>query len=363
MSKDVVSRVLFVTRAKNNQAGGMERLSHELIKAITHTNLAVDVIAHYGRRYTAPLFVITCLPRVWRQAKKADVVHIGDPLLALVGWVVKKFLHKPVVMTVHGLDVTYPHPLYQLYLQIFLPSADQYIAISRHVKSLLRRRGLGQRVTVIPPGITDKLYNPHYTRQDLSHVLGSNLANKVVLLTTGRLVPRKGHAWFITHVLPTLPSHVVYVIAGEGQEKDHIIRVSKRAGLHERVHVLGRVTDEALAILTNTSDAFVQPNIAIEGDTEGFGLVLLEAAICARPVFAANLEGIPDAITPGKNGVLLPSGNKQAWIVALEKFIATPHQHVPTGMEARQYTYNYFAWQKIVEQYRTVFSTVTMPVS
>ncbi|MDR1601380.1 MAG: glycosyltransferase [Tannerella sp.] len=53
-------------------------------------------------------------------------------------------------------------------------------------------------------------------------------------------------------------------------------------------------------------DAFLMPNIPVEGDMEGFGLVCLEASACGTLVFAADIDGIPDAVRNGKNGFLLP---------------------------------------------------------
>ena len=73
--------------------------------------------------------------------------------------------------------------------------------------------------------------------------------------------------------------------------------------------MLGYVTDETRDILFNTCDVFVQPNIKVAGDMEGFGISVIEAASCEIPVIASNIEGLKDAIKDGQNGFLVESGN------------------------------------------------------
>jgi hypothetical protein len=98
----------------------MERFSYDLIQAAAkHPGLSIKSIYHRGSRLASPLFAIFVIPRVLRQARRFDVIHLGDPMLSLAGWLVKKILHKRVAVTVHGLDITYPNWLYQRYLRLF----------------------------------------------------------------------------------------------------------------------------------------------------------------------------------------------------------------------------------------------------
>lgn len=355
-------RVLFVTRAKGTHGGGMERLNEEMINAMVGAGVRAKVVAHLGPRMLAPLFILSSLPRVLKAARRVDVVHLGDPLLAVVGWVIKKILHKRVVMTVHGLDILYPSFWYQLYLGLFLSSVDTFLAISHYVAALLRDRGLGHKTTILPPGITDYLYQPHYTRKNLEQLLQCSLKGKKVIFTSGRLIPRKGHAWFISHVLSRLPPSTIYVIAGAGPERQHILEAAKTGNMISQLYVLGRIPAASLAVLSNTADAFVQPNISVAHDGEGFGLVLLEAALCQCPVFAAQLEGIPEAIAMGKNGILLPSGDASAWIACLTRFLENPEAHAPSGAQARAYTLSHYAWDRVVHTYIKVFTTAALKI-
>lgn len=328
-------RILFLTRAYGQRAGGMERLSFELIQNVSkQPEVSAITIAHTGPRSTAPFFNLLALPKALAAARQADVIHLGDPILSFLGWLLKKFTGKPIAVTVHGLDITYPNPFYQLYLQLFFRNFDTYLPISKYVASILKNHNIQGKIEVINPGIADRFYDPSITRDQLGKLLNHNIANKKILFTSGRLVKRKGHEWFIREVLPRLPENVLYVIAGNGPERQHLSSSEERSAAG-RVRLLGKVTDDQLKILYNTIDAFIMPNIPVENDVEGFGLVLLEAALCNRPVFAASLDGIPDAIHSGKNGTLLQPQTTEAWIKALTE--SEPR-------ESRQYTLAHFSW-------------------
>lgn len=362
-------RILYITRAyslspglpaeaSRAKVGGMERLSYELARELQRVpDTEVDLIAHTGSRRTSPLFIVTCLPRAIRLARRADFILLGDPLLSFAGWVLNKIFTKPIAVIVHGLDISYRNALYQAYLRLFFSAFQLYLPISHHVNTLLDQKGITGNRAVVTPGIHDYFYDSSINRNQLAQLLQTTnyklKTNDIVLLTVGRLVERKGHAWFIGQVMPHLPSIVQYVIAGAGPQEAAIRRTAAAHKLSSRVHLLGRVSDKQLIILYNTVDAYVQPNIPIENDVEGFGLVLLEAALCNRPVFAANLEGIPAAIQHGQNGLLLPPQDAQAWINALRRLMDGT---LPLPDNPRQFSLEKYAWPAAAGRYRAALT-------
>lgn len=348
--------ILFITRAHGEHAGGMERLSFELAQALKNEpGVHVQVLAYHGPRLLSPIFNFFVVPRALQAARTADAVHLGDPVLSFTGWFIKKITKKPVVMTVHGLDILHPNFFYQMYLRLFLKSADFYFPISSHVEKILQQKHPRAKSAVLTPAVNDNNYDSSLTRAQLADLLKRDITAQKVLFTNGRLVKRKGHAWFIQKVLPHLPANTLYVIAGDGPERGSLKAGAASAGLKDRVLMLGRVKDADLRLLYNTVDAFIMPNIQVEGDVEGFGLVLLEAALCNRPVFAANLEGIPDAIESGRNGQLLPSGSAQIWINKLTDFLSA--SSLP-AVSARQFTLEKYNWQKQAAIYRDILKSV-----
>ena len=139
---------------------------------------------------------------------------------------------------------------------------------------------------------------------------------KVILLTVGRLIKRKGHAWFIENVFGKLPDHYIYMIAGLGPEQEQVEKIIRKFNLTDRVHLLGYISEEEKNCLYQISDLFIMPNISVEGDQEGFGIVALEAGSHGLPVIATDLEGIRDAIIEGKTGRLIKEKDVQAFLAA-----------------------------------------------
>jgi phosphatidylinositol alpha-1,6-mannosyltransferase len=71
-------------------------------------------------------------------------------------------------------------------------------------------------------------------------------------------------------------------------------------------------------------DLFVQPNIQVSGDMEGFGLTTIEAAMRGTPVVAADIEGIKDAVVAGRTGILIESAKPQLWRDGLKDLVSAP---------------------------------------
>jgi len=349
---DKKTRVLFLSRAYRPDAGGMERLSYELINNLRkQPQLEAMVVGFGGARRWFPLYFTIMMPWIIWQARRADIVHLGDPLLADIGWLLQRVFRVKVAVTVHGLDVSFPHPLFRAYQRIFFSNFDLYLPISAHAAVLLEPWRVTGVVRVINPGVSDRFYDPTITRDALSDLLKLPTAEKTVLLTVGRLVRRKGHTWFIQNVLPRLSTSVLYVIAGMGEELERISEAAVSAGVADQVRMLGRVTEADLKILYNTVDTFIQPNITVSGDAEGFGLVMLEAALCGTSVIASEIDGIPDAIQNGKNGQLLPAGAADAWVSTLSSSLQLIS-------DQRAYSLEQFGWTRVTESYASALRSM-----
>ncbi|WP_157749487.1 glycosyltransferase family 4 protein [Jatrophihabitans sp. GAS493] len=265
--------------------------------------------------------------------REVGLVLTGDALMyALASPLLRLFRirHDTMIM---GLDVTYDNRLYRALVHPQLRRAEHVVAISAATAAQARRFGVrADHITVLRLGMvvpSVSAADRAVARETLHVRLGLSSSDQVVL-TLGRLVRRKGAAWFVSAVLPSLPPSVHYVLAGDGPEAERIADSAAAAGVADRVHLLGRVDDDEREQLMCGADLFVQPNVAVPGDMEGFGLVTIEAAMRATPVVAADLEGISDAVVADETGVLLPSADADRWIGELTGLLADP-----TGLAER----------------------------
>jgi phosphatidylinositol alpha-1,6-mannosyltransferase len=178
-------------------------------------------------------------------------------------------------------------------------------------------------------------------------MVGIPLDKKTVLVTVGRLVPRKGVAWLVEKVMPHLDTSYVYLIAGDGPDFQRIQALLERHQIRDRVCLLGRVSDEERNVIYNASDVFIMPNISISDDVEGFGIVAIEAGSCGLPVIASNIQGIKDAVIEGKTGYLVEEGDIEGFLVKI-KNMGLKKENV------RSIVNSTFDWKQIYKRYRNV---------
>jgi glycosyltransferase involved in cell wall biosynthesis len=347
-------RVLFVTRKYPPRIGGMESLSYALTTGFPEPK---TIIALRRSQKHLIWFLPYVIVRVALLAPRYDVIHLGDALLSVAGFVPRVVFRRKVAISVHGLDLTFPRWIYQAYLKLFL-RAQGFIANSESTQRLAEARGLSP-VQTITIGVPSR-YFAISPASNADPELEQKRAGRVVLLTVGRLVKRKGAAWFVRNVLPQLPG-VLYLVVGVGPDRDEILRAANETGTAERVWLVGSVSNERLLQLLSASDVFVMPNIEVPGDIEGFGIVAVEAAASGLPVVAARLEGIPDAIADGANGCLVPSGDTAAFVTALSRLIDDAAERRKQGERGRIYTEEHNSWPRIILRYLDLFQKLGAP--
>jgi glycosyltransferase involved in cell wall biosynthesis len=257
------------------------------------------------------------LTRIWHviRTDRPDVVLLGDAFMNAIASPMLRVLRIPHATMVMGLDVTFDSNVYRKFVVRHLRAAPLIIAHSRATAAAVRAAGVSEdRMRVLTLAVeAPEVQAPRpEARAALVRDLGLE-PDPTVLLTVGRLVRRKGVAWFVDQVLPRVGGNWVYLVAGEGPARARIEAAVRRHGLADRVRLLGLVTDETRETLFRGADLFVQPNIKVYGDMEGFGLVNVESAVRDTPVLAARLEGIQDAVTDGETGWLVPSEDADEW--------------------------------------------------
>jgi len=345
-------KILFISRAFPPVTGGIENQNYELSQWLAKIS-ETKTIANTRGKFFLPLFLPYALIKALFLFRRYDAVLLGDGVLGIIGWKLKLFYNKPVISIVHGLDLTYRNFIYQkLWVGFFLKKMDRLIAVGNETVRVAIGKGIvPKKIVFIPNGVDIEKFYKSVERRNLEKFLGINLEGKKVLLTSGRLARRKGVAWFVAEVMPHLDKNIFYVVAGDGPDKENIGKAVEKSGLAERVKMLGYVKDVDRDLLFNTCDIFVQPNIRVAGDMEGFGISVIEAASCQIPVIASRLEGLQDAIKDGQNGFLVESGNAGAWVAKISELLSDDAFRKDFGEKARQYVIENYSWDKISRLY------------
>ena len=350
-------RIVFVTRKFPPSHGGMETAAYELSAALASQTDTEIVAFGWGRRW-APLAIPLLFVRGWARTvrRRGEVIVMQDGVLAPTGVLLGRFTGRPVVVIVHGLEITHPARLHQRLMRWSLPRVDRLIAVSENTRVLIEEHYPGTEPMVVRNGVTDSFGSARRREEDrrllarLAGLDGLRLEAAMLLVTVGRLVPRKGVAWFVDQVMPLLRAgpgpDVVYLVIGTGAERDRIETVVAARGLGDAVRLLGEVSPDELRSAYTAADLFVMPNLAIPGDIEGFGLVAVEASSTGTAVVAAAADGIPEAVRPSGNGVLVPPGDAAAFAQAIRAAQDAPADR----KRVRAFTLAEFSWTAAAER-------------
>lgn len=320
---------MFVTRKFPPSVGGMETLAEGLWRSLSAADGRSVLVAHGGsnRRLAAwyPAALLRLAGLLLR--RRVGAVLAGDALTYALAAPLARLAGAGHATMVMGLDVTWPNRCYQRLIRPALRTAPAVIAISAATARAATAAGVPEdRIHVLRLGVAaPEATTGPATRAALIDRLGLG-EDPFVLVTLGRLVRRKGVAWFVEAVLPRLADRVHYVVGGSGPEDREIRARATAAGVSARVHLLGRVDDRLREELLGGGDVFVQPNIAVAGDMEGFGLVTVEAAVRGALVVASALEGVVDAVIDGRTGILVPPGDPDRWVETLAGLEGDPER-------------------------------------
>ncbi len=252
---------------------------------------------------------------VWAIARIARAEAIGTVCIGELvagGWLVGfcRRLGLRTVIYVHGeeVSITDSYDPDGARRRVALLRADAVVAVSRFARdAVVRLMGDGAgKVALIPNGVDLSRFSPRPRRADL--VARYGLGGRRVLLTVGRLSERKGMDRVI-EALPRLRAalpDLVYLMVGEGPFRPVLEALAAAQGVTDAVIFAGAVPPDELVDHYALADAFIMANRTLEnGDTEGFGLVFLEANACAVPVIAGSAGGSVDAVTDGVNGLVV----------------------------------------------------------
>jgi glycosyltransferase involved in cell wall biosynthesis len=146
------------------------------------------------------------------------------------------------------------------------------------------------------------------------------------------------------------------LIVGTGPEREALILDAQELGLRDRVELVGTVPTRDLPSYYLSADVFVLPSITLKGKTEGLGVVLLEAMASGCPVIGSNVGGIPDIITDGENGFLVPEQNPGAMADKIIQIFSDANLREKFRENAYERIGESFTWDKIGKCFSEVYS-------
>src|SRR2546429_4998362 len=243
-------------------------------------------------------------------------------------------------------------PFFRGFLKWAARRSDQVVAFSSYTAAEVREL-VQVPIEVIP--YTTSLPAP----TSVPHAGRRSAGAPLQVLFLGRLVERKGVSHLVDAVslLPLAGVDVRLVIVGDGPERARIEARIREKRLDGRVAVRGKVSDAELQAAYAAADAFVLPAVVDRrGDTEGLGVVLLEAMNHRVPVIASAIGGITDIVEDGVSGLLVPPGDATALAAALGRLARAPDLAAGLGEAGYRRLRERFSWDAITRRSLEVYA-------
>ena len=176
--------------------------------------------------------------------------------------------------------------------------------------------------------------------------------DRKVIYTVGRLDERKGHD-LVIQAMPAIidkVSEVIYLIGGKGPHLPKLQSLVEELHLQDYVRFCGFIEDKDICAFHHCGDIFVMPNRILEdGDTEGFGIVFLEAAAAGNPAIGGKAGGAVDAVVDGKTGFLVNPYVNDEFVEKTVFLLTSSGQAIAMGTQGRERVKNSFRWPKLAD--------------
>ena len=309
-------------------------------------SLVADEQVRKGIYLLAPLVALSLRRALGERllAKRYDVVHAHwlVPNAAMIADQVRAS-RTPFTISLHGSDVFLAEKLGLAKEMAFraLRAAGAVTACS----SDLRQRALAlgarpERTRTVPYGVDVSDFSPGRPDRSIRDRLGVP-ERAIFVLAFGRLVEKKGFRYLIEAA--TQVPGIQVVVAGQGDLGRELAGLARERGAP--VSMAGALDRGALAAALAVADIVVVPSVVDRaGNLDGLPNALLEALAAGRAVVASRLAGIPEVVTDGENGLLVPEKDAPALAAALTRLAREPWLRERLGRAARRHAEAHLSW-------------------
>ncbi|MBO06271.1 MAG: hypothetical protein CMI58_04465 [Parcubacteria group bacterium] len=312
-------------------------------------------------RLQIPFLTIFELISVLRLLKKEDIDIIHAHWIipqGFLAYVANKLTKKQYVVTAHAGDV-FPlkNNIFKKLAKATLKNSSYCTVNSSYTKKAVNNIGKTIRIGVIPMGVNLKYFNI----KNKSDFLKRNFKAKHIILFVGRLAEKKGLEYLIKAMPEVIRKfrNTKLLVIGKGPAENKLKQLTKKLDPDRKIIFLGKMSNEQLPKYYASSDIFVGPSITTKsGDTEGLGIVFLEAISSGIPVIGTNVGGIPDIIKNNKTGLLVEQKNPKELSKAIIKMISDNKLRKKLQYNAYQHIKELYNWKNIGKRFTKVFKSI-----
>ncbi len=216
------------------------------------------------------------------------------------------------------------------------------------------------RVVELANGVDIHRFNPALSGDSVRRDYGLAADDTVVLFVGGLDTPHyfKGVDVLLRSIGRIEDRRVKLMIVGDGDLRPRYEALAQELQISDRVVFCGHVPDETLPLHYAAADLSVLPSTT---RGEAFGIVLLEAMACGKPVIASALPGVRSVVDHERNGLLTPPGDSEALTGSISVLADLPEMRARMGEQGRQKVVERYDWARIAEQLERIYAEVLTP--
>ncbi|MDK2877375.1 MAG: hypothetical protein PWR06_91 [Thermoanaerobacteraceae bacterium] len=308
--------------------------------------------------------------------EKVNIIHAHGMACAVMGTVAGILAATPVIITtIHNFPAIkgtgIKQRLSNLLSGFLLKFNRRVIVVSRNLGDFISTLWNihRDRVQVIYNGVDVEEIQKGSDRSPVAvSELHNSAATSLIILNISRLIPSKGVDVFLKAAAilignnsgegistdesrgnpPVLSDKPLFFIAGDGPQMPELKKMARNLGIEKNVRFLGFRKD--IYNLIGLSDMVV-----LSSRNEGLGISILEALALKKPVIASNVGGIPEIITHGRTGQLVPPDDPEALADAMLYLIKNPEEGKKMALEGYKILIEKYSREIMLKELQDLF--------
>jgi phosphatidylinositol alpha-1,6-mannosyltransferase len=271
----------------------------------------------------------------------------------------------PCVAVGHGTEFGVPGSVAHRLTRWSIRRTTAVICVSEYTRKFMHAAGFRPRVAhVISNGGDPQRFRVLAAHEVEAFRSSLGLDGAKLILTVGNVTERKGQE-VVIRALPHINAAIGdthYLMAGLPTQEKKLQGVARDMGVADRVHFLGRVDDETLVRLFNACDLFAMTSRETHSEGfEGYGIAVVEAALCGVPAVVSQNSGLSEAISDGVTGIAVPEGDASATAEAIVTLLRDEETRRRMGRAARERAIRDQTWERRIESYDNLLRDVVRP--
>jgi phosphatidylinositol alpha-1,6-mannosyltransferase len=300
------------------------------------------------------------LVAIWSmQRKQPDVLFAVGKQAVWLAAALSRSTGVPLVVVCTGSEFTGRSRLDRRLNKWAFGRAHHRLVISRYTQQLMAETGVGGATTLVPCGADALRFRPGVATEKLRAKL--EIGEGPVLLTVGQLSQRKAQDVVIRALPAVLAEHpeLIYVMVGLPTQVRELENLAQELGVRAHVRFVGAVPTDELPLCYNLADLFVLVSRRTEdGNVEGYGIVVAEAALCGVPAVVSRGCGLEEAVLEDQTALLVDADDPDATAVAILRLLADERLRKKMGAMARRHVLKAGTWAQRVALYDRALRSV-----